>query len=48
MEDVLDVYARPRDPKRPQVCFDETCKQQLREVVEPLPPPTRWRRTSSR
>lgn len=38
MEDVLDVYARPRDPTRPQVCFDETCKQQLREVVEPLPP----------
>lgn len=38
MEDVLDVYARPCDPKRPQVCFDETCKQQLREVTEPLSP----------
>ena len=23
MEDVLDVYATPYDPQRPQVCFDE-------------------------
>jgi len=23
MEDVLDVYERPYDPKRPVVCFDE-------------------------
>jgi hypothetical protein len=37
MEDVLDVYARPRDPCRPLVCFDETTKEQHREVVEPLP-----------
>lgn len=37
MEDVLDVYARPRDPRRPQVCFDESNKEQHREVVEPLP-----------
>jgi transposase len=37
MEDVLDVYARPLDPRRPQVCFDETNKQQLIEVIEPLP-----------
>jgi hypothetical protein len=27
MEDVLDVYARPYDPKRPQVCFDEGGKE---------------------
>lgn len=27
MEDVLDVYARPYDPKRPQVCFDECSKE---------------------
>ena len=27
MEDVLEVYARPYDPARPQVCFDEGGKQ---------------------
>ena len=27
MEDVLDVYARPYDPKRPLVCFDECSKE---------------------
>jgi len=27
MEDVLDVYQRPRDPKRPLVCLDETNRQ---------------------
>jgi hypothetical protein len=37
MEDVLDVYCRPRDPKRPQVCFDESSKQHLKEVRTPLP-----------
>lgn len=37
MEDVLDVYAQPHDPKRPLVCFDESNKEQHREVVEPLP-----------
>ncbi len=37
MEDVLEVYTRPYDPKRPQVCMDETSKQLLRDVREPLP-----------
>jgi hypothetical protein len=37
MEDVLEVYARPRHPRRPLVCFDETNKEQHREVVAPLP-----------
>jgi hypothetical protein len=37
MEDVLDVYTRPLDPKRPQVCFDESSKQQVKEVRTPLP-----------
>ncbi len=37
MEDVLDVYARRRDPRRPLVCFDESNKEQHRETVEPLP-----------
>ena len=37
MEDVLDVYCRPHDPKYPQVCFDESSKQQVKEVRTPLP-----------
>jgi hypothetical protein len=37
MEDVLDVYQRPYDPKRPQVCMDETSKQLLANVQTPLP-----------
>lgn len=27
MEDVLDVYQRPHDPKRPLICLDETNRQ---------------------
>ena len=27
MEDILDVYQRPYDPLRPQVCLDEACKE---------------------
>ncbi len=37
MEDVLDVYTRPYDPRRPQVCLDETSRQLLAEVRAPLP-----------
>jgi hypothetical protein len=37
MEDVLDVYRRPFDAKRPLVCVDEFCKQLLEEVATPLP-----------
>src|SRR5512135_1366625 len=37
MEDVLDVYHRPFDPKRPLVCLDETSKQLIGEVAEPVP-----------
>lgn len=37
MEDTLDVYRRPYDPRRPQVCLDETSKQLLADVREPLP-----------
>ena len=36
MEDVLEVYQRPYDPKRPQVCLDEGAKQILSEAREPL------------
>jgi hypothetical protein len=37
MEDVLGVYARPYDPRRPQLCLDETSRQLLAEVTAPLP-----------
>jgi hypothetical protein len=37
MEDVLDLYAEPHDPKRPWVCFDETSKQLVAETRTPLP-----------
>jgi transposase len=37
MEDVLEVYHRPYDPKRPQVCLDETNKTLRADAREPLP-----------
>ena len=37
MEDVLDVYTRPYDPRRPQVCMDETNKQLVGETRIPVP-----------
>lgn len=37
MEDVLDLYAQPYDPRRPVVCFDERPCQLLMDVREPLP-----------
>ena len=37
MEDVLEVYHRPYDPKRPVICLDESFKQLIGEVREPLP-----------
>jgi hypothetical protein len=36
MEDVLDVYHRPYDPSRPQVCLDETSKQLLEHTRVPV------------
>ena len=38
MEDVLEVYHRSYDPKRPVVGVDETFKQLIGETREPLPP----------
>jgi len=38
MEDVLSVYERPPDPRRPVVCLDETSRQLLGELHPPLPP----------
>lgn len=37
MEDVLDLYAEPYDPKRPLVCFDEKSIQLIAETRKPLP-----------
>jgi len=37
MEDILDVYRREYDPKRPQICMDEMPKQLLADKYEPLP-----------
>jgi hypothetical protein len=37
MEDVLEVYQRPRDPERPLVCLDETSKQLVIETRQPIP-----------
>ena len=37
MEDVLDVYKMPYDPRRPNVCLDETSKQLIGETRIPVP-----------
>ncbi len=37
MEHILDLYAAPPDPSRPLVCFDETLKQLVGRVCDPLP-----------
>jgi hypothetical protein len=36
MEDVLEVYHRPYDPERPQVCLDETSKQLVEHTRRPI------------
>lgn len=38
MEDVLEVYHRPRDRDRPLVCLDEATKQLVKETRTPIPP----------
>ena len=37
MEDVLEVYARPHDPKAPVVCMDEKPHQLLGHARDPIP-----------
>lgn len=37
MEDVLEVYHRPYNPERPQVCLDETSKQLVAESRASIP-----------
>ena len=36
MEDVLDLYEEPNDPKRPVVCFDELPYQMVAEKRVPI------------
>ena len=37
MEDVLTIYELPYDPQHPVICMDESCKQLIGEVREPIP-----------
>ena len=37
MEDVLEVYRLPHDPRFPVVCMDESSKQMVGEVNAPIP-----------
>jgi hypothetical protein len=37
MEDVLAVYERPYDEKRPVVCMDEKPYQLLKDITDPIP-----------
>jgi hypothetical protein len=37
MEDVLEVYHLPYNPEYPVVCMDESCKQMIGEVRQPIP-----------
>lgn len=37
MEDVLEVYLRPRNSKRPLVCLDEASKQLIAETRKSIP-----------
>ena len=37
MEDVLELYEEPYDPKKPVVCFDEMPYQMVAEKRTPLP-----------
>ena len=36
MEDTLEIYQQPYDPKHPVVCMDESSKQQIQEVRKPF------------
>ena len=37
MENVLDIYQRPYSKKKPWLCFDESCKQLVKETRDPIP-----------
>lgn len=37
MEAILDIYTREYNPLNPVVCFDESSKQQIQDVINELP-----------
>jgi hypothetical protein len=37
MEDVLDLYEQPYDPKHPVICFDERPCQLIGDAIIPIP-----------
>jgi hypothetical protein len=37
MEDVLDLYEQPYDPKHPVICFDERPCQLIDDIIVPIP-----------
>jgi hypothetical protein len=37
MEDVLDIYEQPYDPKHPVLCFDERPCQLIADAIVPIP-----------
>lgn len=37
MEEVLEIYKREYDPENPLLCFDESSKQQIQDVMDSLP-----------
>jgi hypothetical protein len=37
MEDILDLYEQPYDPKRPVICFDERPCQLIGDAIIPIP-----------
>lgn len=37
MESILDIYKRVYNPLNPVVCFDESSKQQIQDLVDALP-----------
>jgi len=37
MENVLDIYQSPYDEQNPWICFDESCKQLVKETRDPIP-----------
>jgi transposase len=37
MEAILEIYKRPYDPRHPVICFDESSKQQIQDVINSIP-----------
>ena len=37
MEDILELYHQPYDPKKPWVCMDEKLIQLIKEIRTPIP-----------